>query len=133
MLWGSDFTYIATWKRFVSVAFVIDACVRRIVGWRVSTSPHAGFILDAVEQAVPARRPTKGVGPVYHRDCDSQYLSIKDTAWLAEAGIEPLVGSVGNSDDYALAETINGLFKAEVTLCGGLGRSFDAVDYATFE
>ena len=114
MLWVSDFTYVATWKGFVYVAFVIDAYARRIVGWRVSKSPHAGFVLDAIEQAVHERRPTKGMGLVHHSDRGSQYLSIKYTERLAEAGIESSVGSVGDSYDNALAETINGLFKAEV-------------------
>jgi transposase InsO family protein len=114
MLWVSDFTYVATWKGFVYVAFVIDAYARRIVGRRVSKSPHAGFVLDAIEQAVHERRPTKGMGLVHHSDRGSQYLSIKYTERLAEAGIESSVGSVGDSYDNALAETINGLFKAEV-------------------
>ena len=111
MLWVSDFTYVATWKGFVYVAFVIDAYARRIVGWRVSTSPHAGFVLDALEQAVHERRPVKGMGLVHHSDRGSQYLSIKYTERLAEAGIEPSVGSVGDSYDNALAETINGLLQ----------------------
>ncbi len=133
MLWVSDFTYVATWKGFVYVAFVIDAYARRIVGWRVSTSPHAGFVLDALEQAVHERRPVKGMGLVHHSDRGSQYLSIKYTERLAEAGIEPLVGSVGDSYDTALAETINGLFKAEVIHRRGPWRSFEAVEYATLE
>jgi putative transposase len=133
MLWVSDFTYVATWKGFVFVAFVIDAYARRIVGWRVSTSPHAGFVLDALEQAVHERRPTKGMGLVHHSDRGSQYLSIKYTERLAEAGIEPSVGSVGDSYDNALAETINGLFKAEVIHRRGPWRSFEAVEYATLE
>jgi transposase InsO family protein len=133
MLWVSDFTYVATWKGFVYVAFVIDAYARRIVGWCVSTSPHAGFVLDALEQAVHERRPVKGMGLVHHSDRGSQYLSIKYTERLAEAGIEPSVGSVGDSDDNALAETINGLFKAEVIHRRGPWRSFEAVEYATLE
>jgi transposase InsO family protein len=133
MLWVSDFTYVATWKGFVYVAFVIDAYARRIVGWRVSTSPHAGFVLDALEQAVHERRPVKGMGLVHHSDRGSQYLSIKYTERLAEAGIEPSVGSVGDSYDNALAETINGLFKAEVIHRRGPWRSFEAVEYATLE
>lgn len=92
MLWVSDFTYVATWKGFVYVAFVIDAYARRIVGWRVSTSAHAGFVLDALEQAVHDRRPGKGMGLVHHSDRGSQYLSIKYTERLAEAGFEPSVG-----------------------------------------
>jgi putative transposase len=133
MLWVSDFTYVATWKGFVYVAFVIDAYARRIVGWRVSTSHHAGFVLDALEQAVHERRPTKGMGLVHHSDRGSQYLSIKYTERLAEAGIEPSVGSVGDNYGNALAETINGLFKAEVIHRRGPWRSFEAVEYATLE
>ena len=133
MLWVSDFTYVATWKGFVYVAFVIDAYARRIVGWRVSTTPHAGFVLDALEQAVHERRPDKAMGLVHHSDRGSQYLSIKYTERLAEAGIEPSVGSVGDSYDNALAETINGLFKAEVIHRRGPWRSFEAVEYATLE
>ena len=133
MLWVSDFTYVATWKGFVYVAFVIDAFARRIVGWRVSTTPHAGFVLDALEQAVHERRPVKAMGLVHHSDRGSQYLSIKYSERLAEAGIEPSVGSVGDSYDNALAETINGLFKAEVIHRRGPWRSFEAVEYATLE
>ncbi len=133
MLWVSDFTYGATWKGFVYVAFVIDAYARKIVGWRVSTSAYAGFVLDALEQAVHDRRPVKGMGLVHHSDRGSQYLSIKYTERLAEAGIEPSVGSVGDSYDNALAETINGLFKAEVIHRRGPWRSFEAVEYATLE
>ena len=131
MLWVSDFTYVATWQGFVYVAFVIDAFARRIVGWRVCRTAHAGFVLDALEQAVHQRRP--GIGLVHHSDRGSQYLSIKYTERLAEAGIEPSVGSVGDSYDNALAETINGLFKAEVIHRRGPWRSFDAVEYATLE
>ena len=133
MLWVSDFTYVATWKGFVYVAFVIDAYSRKIVGWRVSTSAHAGFVLDALEQAVHDRRPVKGIGLVHHSDRGSQYLSIRYTERLVEAGIEPSVGSVGDSYDNALAETINGLFKAEVIHRRGPWRSFEAVEYATLE
>ena len=131
MLWVSDFTYVATWQGFVHVAFVIDAFARRMVGWRVSRTAHAGFVLDALEQAVHQRQP--GSGLVHHSDRGSQYLSIRYTERLAEAGIEPSVGSVGDSYDNALAETINGLFKAEVIHRRGPWRSFDAVEYATLE
>lgn len=131
MLWVSDFTYVATWQGFVYVAFVIDAFARRIVGWRVSRTANAGFVLDALEQAVHQRHP--GSGLVHHSDRGSQYLSIKFTERLTEAGIEPSVGSVGDSYDNALAETINGLFKAEVIHRRGPWRSFDAVEYATLE
>lgn len=103
MLWVSDFTYVATWKGFVYVAFVIDASSRRISGWRVSTSAQTGFVLDALEHAVHDRRPTKAMGLVHHSDCGSQYLSIRYTERLGEAGIEPSVGSVGDSYDNALA------------------------------
>ena len=131
MLWVSDFTYVATWQGFVHVAFVIDAFARRIVGWRVSRTAHAGFVLDALEQAVHQRQP--GSGLVHHSDRGSQYLSIKYSERLAEAGIEPSVGSVGDSYDNALAETINGLFKAEVIHRRGPWRRFDPVEYATLE
>lgn len=131
MLWVSDFTYVATWTGFVYVAFVVDAYARRIVGWRVSRTAHAGFVLDALEQAVHQRRP--GAGLVHHSDRGSQYLSIRYTERLAEAGIEPSVGSVGDSYDNALAETINGLFKAEVIHRRGPWRSFEAVEFATLE
>lgn len=124
-------TYMATWQGFVYVAFVIDAFARRIVGWRVSRTAHAGFVLDALEQAVHQRQP--GSGLVHHSDRGSQYLSIKYTERRVKAGIEPSVGSVGNSYDNALAETINGLFKAEVIHRRGPWRRFDAVEYATFE
>ena len=131
ILWVSDFTYVATWQGFVYVAFVIDVFARRIVGWRVSRTATAGFVLDALEQAVHQRQP--GSDLTHHSDRGSQYLSIRYTERLAEAGIEPSVGSVGDSYDNALAETINGLFKAEVIHRRGPWRSFDAVEYATLE
>jgi transposase InsO family protein len=133
VLWVSDFTYVATWMGFVYVAFVIDAYARRIVGWRVSRSAHAGFVLDALEQALHDRRPVCGSGLVHHSDRGVQYVSIKYTERLAEAGLEPSVGSVGDSYDNALAETINGLFKAEVIHRRGPWRSMEAVEYATLE
>jgi putative transposase len=107
-LWLSDFTYVATWQGFVYVAFVIDAYARRIVGWRVSRTAHASFVLDALEQALVNRRPIEAGGLVHHSDRGVQYVSIRYTERLAEAGIEPSVGSVGDSYDNALAETING-------------------------
>src|SRR5690606_25740576 len=107
-------TPLATWTGLVYVAFVIDTFARRIVGWRVSRTAHAGFVLDALEQALHERRPVRGGGLVHHSDRGVQYVSIKYTERLAEAGIEPSVGSVGDSYDNALAETINGLYKAEV-------------------
>jgi putative transposase len=132
-LWLSDFTYVATWAGFVYVAFVIDAYARRILGWRVSRTAHAGFVLDALEQALHDRRPARGGGLIHHSDRGSQYVSIKSTERLAEAGIEPSVGSVGDSYDKALAETINGLYKAEVIHRRGSWRSFEAVEFATLE
>ena len=117
MLWVSDFTYVATWAGFVYVAFVIDTYARRIVGWRASRTAHARFVLDALEQALHDRRPTHRGGLIHHSDRGSQYVSmpgLEYTERLAEAGIEPSVGSVGDSYDNALAETINGLYKAEV-------------------
>jgi len=132
-LWLSDFTYVATWGGFVYVAFVIDAFARRLVGWRVGRTAHAGFVLDALEQALHERRPVQGGGLVHHSDRGVQYVSIKYTERLAEAGIEPSVGSVGDSYDNALAETINGLYKAELIHRRGPWRSFEAVEYATLE
>lgn len=132
-LWISDFTYVATWTGFVYVAFVIDAYARRIVGWRVSRTAQAAFVLDALEQALHERRPLQGGGPVHHSDRGSQDLALCYTERLAEAGVEPSVGSVGDSYDNALAETINGLFKAEVIHRCGPWRSFDAIEFATLE
>ena len=132
MLWVSDFTYVSTWSGFVYVAFVIDVFARRIVGWRASRSAHAGFVLDALEQALHERRPSGG-RLVHHSDRGSQYVSIKYSERLAEAGIEPSVGSVGDSYDNALAETINGLYKAEVIHRRGPWRSLEAVEFATLE
>jgi putative transposase len=132
VLWVSDFTYVATWTGFVYVAFVIDAYARRIVGWRVSRSAHAGFVLDALEQALHERRPVGG-GLVHHSDRGVQYVSIKYTERLAEAGLVPSVGSIGDSYDNALAETINGLYKAEVIWRRSPWRSLEAVEFATLE
>ena len=133
VLWVSDFTYVATWVGFVYVAFVIDAYARRIVGWRVSRSAHAGFVLDALEQAIHDRKPVSGGGIVHHSDRGVQYVSIKYTERLAEAGLVPSVGSVGDSYDNALVETINGLYKAEVIHRRGPWRTLEAVEYATLE
>ena len=132
-LWVSDFTYVSSWSGFVYVAFVIDAYARRIVGWRASRTAQAGFVLDALEQALHDRRPMHRGGLVHHSDRGSQYVSIKYTERLAEAGVEPSVGSVGDSYDNALAETINGLYKAEVIHRRGPWRSFEAVEFATLE
>lgn len=106
--------YVHSWAGFVYVAFVIDAFARRIVGWKVSSSATAGFVLDALEQAIHARRPTEKDAIVHHSDRGSQHLAMSYTQRLAEARLVPSVGSVEDSYDNALAETINGLFKAEV-------------------
>jgi transposase InsO family protein len=111
-LWVADFTYVSTWQGFVYVAFVIDVFSRFIVGWKVSASARTDFVLDALEQALYARKPVGGL--IHHSDRGVQYVSIRYTERLAEAGIEASVGSVGDSYDNALAETINGLYKAEV-------------------
>ena len=145
-LWVSDFTYVATWQGFFYVAArhwartngafnssLIDAFARRIVGWRVSRTAHATFVLDALEQALHDRRPVHGRGLIHHSDRGVQYVSIRYSERLAEAGIEPSVGSVGDSYDNALAETINGLYKAEVIHRPALWRSFEAVEFATLE
>jgi putative transposase len=113
-LWVSDFTYVSTWQGWLYVAFVIDVYARRIVGWRVSTSMHTEFVLDALEQALYARQPERDGALIHHSDRGSQYVSIRYSERLSEAGIEPSVGSKGDSYDNALAETINGLYKAEV-------------------
>ena len=128
-LWVSDFTYVSTWQGFVYVAFIIDVFARRIVGWRVSSSARTDFVLDALEQALYARQPVQG-GLIHHSDRGVQYVSIRYTERLAEAGIEPSVGSVGDSYDNALAETINGLYKAEV-IHRQSWKSREAVELAT--
>ena len=132
-LWLSDFTYVPTWSGFVYVAFIIDAFARRIVGWRVSRTAHAGFVLDALEQALYDRRPVSDAGLIHHSDRGTQYVSIKYTDRLMAAGIETSVGSVGDAYDNALAETINGLYKAELIHRRGPWRSFEAVEFATLE
>ena len=132
-LWVSDFTYVASWSGFIYVAFVIDAFARRIVGWPVSRSARAEFVLDALEQALHARRPIRRGGLIHHSDRGVQYVSIKYTERLAAAGIEPSVGSVGDSYDNALAESVIGLFKTEVIHRRGPWRSLEAVEFATLE
>lgn len=130
-LWVADITYVATWAGFVYVAFVIDVFSRSIVGWRVSNSLRSDLALDALEQALHARAPDERL--VHHSDRGVQYLSIRYTDRLAEAGIERSVGTVGDSYDNALAETINGLYKTEVIRRRGPWRNIDAVEYATLE
>jgi hypothetical protein len=129
-LWVSDFTYVSTWQGWLYVAFVIDVYARRIVGWRVSKSMHTDFVLDALEQALYARQPDRDQ-LVHHSDRGSQYVSIRYTERLAEAGIEPSVGSRGDSYDNALAETINGLYKAELIHRRGPWKTREAVEIAT--
>jgi putative transposase len=131
-LWVSDFTYVSTWQGWLYVAFVVDVFARRIVGWRVSRSMHTDFVLDALEQALYARQPERD-GLIHHSDRGSQYVSIRYTERLAEAGIEPSVGSKGDSYDNALAETINGLYKAEVIHRRGPWKTREAVELATLE
>ncbi len=133
MLWVSDFTYVPTWNGFVYVDFIIDAFARKIVGWRVSRTADAGFVLDALEQALHQRRPVGKSGLVHHSDRGNQYVSIKYTERLLLADIEPSVGSVGDSYDNALAGTVNGLYKAEIIHRRGPWKSFEAVEYATLE
>src|SRR5260221_2145408 len=130
-LWVADFTYVATWAGFVYTAFVIDVFARRIIGWRVARSMSAELVLDALEQAIWSRSGIDGV--VHHSDTGSQYLFIRYSKRLAEAGAQPSVGSVGDSYDNALAETIIGLYKTEVIHRRGPWRNLDAVEYATLE
>ena len=132
-LWVSDFTYVSTWQGFVYVAFVIDVYARRIVGWRASTLARTDFVLDALEQALHARKPFGADRLIHHSDRGVQYVSIRYTERLAEAGLEPSVGSVGDSYDNALAETINGLYKAEVIHRRSSWRSREEVEWATLQ
>jgi transposase InsO family protein len=130
-LWVADFTYVATWQGFVYVAFVIDVFSRRIVGWRVSSSMRTDFVLDALEQAIYARGGRLPAGLVHHSDHGSQYLSMRYTDRLADAGIAPSVGSRGDAFDNALAESVIGLFKTKVIQRLGPWRNLDGVEIAT--
>jgi len=130
-LWVADITYVATWRGVVYVAFVIDVFARMIVGWRVWNSLRTDLVLDALEQALYARTGTQGL--IHHSDRGSQYLSIRYTERLGEVGIKSSVGSVGDSYDNALAETIIGLFKTEVIRARGPWKNMDEVEYATLE
>ncbi len=132
-LWVSDFTYVSTWQGWLYVAFVVDVFSRRIVGWRVSRSMQTGFVLDALEQALYARQPEQDKSLIHHSDRGSQYVSIRYSERLAEAGIEPSVGSKGDSYDNALAETINGLYKAEMIHRRGPWKTTESVELATLE
>ena len=130
-LWVADLTYVATWAGFVYVAFITDVFSRKIVGWRVSNSLRSDLALDALEQALHARSDLDGL--VHHSDRGVQYLSIRYTERLAEAGVEPSVGSIGDSYDNALAETVNGLFKTEIIYPNGPWRNLEEVEFATLE
>jgi len=130
-LWVADITYVATWAGFAYVAFVVDVFSRRIVGWRVSRSLRSDLALDALEQALHARPLCEPL--IHHSDRGGQYLSIRYTERLKDAGIEPSVGSVGDSYDNALAETIIGLYKTELIHRRGPWRNIDAVEFATLD
>jgi transposase InsO family protein len=129
-LWVSDFTYVSTWQGWLYVAFITDVYARRIVGWRVSRTMQTDFVLDALEQALHDRQPDRD-SLVHHSDRGAQYVSIRYTERLAEAGIEPSVGSRGDSYDNALAETINGLYKAELIHRRAPWKTCEAVELAT--
>jgi transposase InsO family protein len=132
-LWVSDFTYVSTWQGWQYVAFVVDVFARRIVGWRVSSSMRTDFVLDALEQALYARQPERDRSLVIHSDRGSQYVSIRYSERLAEAGVEPSVGSKGDSYDNALAETINGLYKAELVHRRAPWKTKESLELATLE
>lgn len=130
-LWVADLTYVATWRGFVYVAFIIDAFARRIVGWRVSNSLRTDLALDALEQALHDRQIGEQEQLIHHSDRGVQYVAIRYADRLAEVGINPSVGSVGDSYDNALAETINGLYKTELIRQQGPWRGIEAVELAT--
>ena len=132
-LWVSDFTYVSSWQGMVYVAFVIDVFARKIVGWRVFRSMTTGFVLDALNQAICQRAPSEADSLIHHSDRGSQYLSIKYTERLAEAGIDPSVGSIGDSYDNALAESTIGLFKTEVIDFMGPWKSIGQVEWETLK
>lgn len=132
-LWVADFTYVSTWQGWLYVAFVMDAYAKRIVGWRTSSSMTTDFVLDALEQALYDRRPEPSGGLIHHSDRGSQYVSIRYSERLGEAGINPSVGNTGDAYDNALAETINGLYKAEVIHKRGPWKTKAAVELATLE
>ena len=133
ILWVSDFTYVSTWQGFTYVAFIIDTFANRIVGWKVSRSAKTDFVLDALEQALYARRPDRSGKLTHHSDRGSQYVSIRYTERLAEAGTLPSVGSVGDAYDNALAETINGLYKTEVIRRRSSWKTMEEVEMQTLK
>lgn len=130
-LWVSDFTYVATWGGFVYTALVVDVFARRIVGWRVSSAMRTDFVLDALEQAIHARGAAALPGLIHHSDRGTQYVSMRYTDRLADAGIAPSVGSRGDAYDNALAESVMALYKTEVIRRQGPWRSLEAVEFAT--
>jgi transposase InsO family protein len=132
-LWVADFTYVWTWQGFVYVAFVIDVYARCIVGWRCSSRMTVDLVLDALEQALYARRPRRGQALIHHSDRGSQYLAIRYGERLLEAGIQPSVGSTGDSYDNALAESIIGLYKAELIERQAPWKSRQAVEMRTLQ
>jgi len=132
-LWVSDFTYVSSWQGMVYVAFVIDVFARKIVGWRVSTSMTTSFVLDALNQAICQRCPSEADNLIHHSDRGSQYLAIRYTERLAESGIDPSVGSVGDSYDNALAESTIGLFKTEVINFLGPWKTVGRVEWETLK
>lgn len=132
-LWVSDYTYVSTWEGFAYVAFVIDTYADRIVGWKLSRSQTTDFVMDALEQALHDRGVSADDGLIHHSDRGSQYVSVAYTDRLTEAGIHPSVGTVGDSYDNALAETINGLYKTELVYKKGPWKKIDALELATLE
>ncbi len=132
-LWVADLTYVATWCGFVYVAFVFDVFSSRIVGWRVSDTLRTDLALDALEQALYQRNLSSSDGLIHHSDRGSQYLAIRYTERLAEAGIESSVGSVGDSYDNALAESVIGLYKTELIHREGPWRGLEHVELATLD
>ncbi len=132
-LWVADFTYVATWRGFTYVAFVIDVFARKIVGWRASTSMRTDLVLDALEQALHDRSDADQDRLIHHSDQGVQYLSIRYTERLAEAGIEPSVGSRGDAYDNAMAESVIGLYKTEVILRKGPWKHSEDVEFKTLE
>ncbi len=132
-LWVADFTYVSTWQGWLYVAFVIDTYAKRIVGWRTSSRMTTDFVLDALEQALYDRRPDPAGGLVHHSDRGSQYVSIRYSERLGEAGISPSVGATGDAYDNALAETLNGLYKTELIHRRGPWKTKAAVELATLE
>jgi len=132
-LWVADLTYVKTHSGWVYVAFVVDVCSRYVVGWQVSRSLHTDLALDALEMALWSRRTQEVTGLIHHSDRGTQYLAIRYTERLAEAGAVPSVGSRGDSYDNALAESFNGLYKTELIRHAGPWRGLDDVEYATLE